>query len=78
MELLFHIWRTAGVWEDEGVWKVGVPVGKTGVSDTSQQVKIWGALLPWVADSRLPQGDLSNLEGRGFQVRFWKTSCFRG
>lgn len=30
-ELLFHIWRIAGVWEGEGVWKIGVPVGKTGV-----------------------------------------------
>jgi hypothetical protein len=50
--------------------RIGVPVGKTGVSDKYQQVKIWGTLLPWVADSRLPHGDLSNLEERGFWVKF--------
>lgn len=58
----FHIWRIAGVWE-EGVWTIGVPMGKTGTSDKYQQMKTWTAsLLTWVADSRPPHGDRSNLE----------------
>lgn len=55
------------MWEGEGVWKIGVPVGKTGVvyQTNISKVKIWGTLLPWVADSRLPHGDLSKFGRKG-------------
>lgn len=52
------------------VWEVRAPVGKTGASDKYQQVKIWGTLLSWVADSRLPHGSLSNLEEGGSRSNF--------